>query len=125
METIGERIKRIRKEADLSMATFGKRIGVNSSSVAKWETGENNPSERTLKLICSEFHINYLWLTKGEGEMYSNLGETILEMLVDEYHLTDLDKKIMEMYLMLTDEQRAGIHAFVQGLIDQTKKQDQ
>lgn len=105
METIGERIKRIRKEADLSMATFGKRIGVNSSSVAKWETGENSQSERTLKLICSEFHINYLWLTKGEGEMYSNLGETILEMLVDEYHLTDLDKKIMEMYLMLTDEQ--------------------
>lgn len=125
METIGERIKRIRKEAGLSMATFGKRIGVNSSSVAKWETGENNPSERTLKLICSEFHINYLWLTKGEGEMYSNLGETILEMLVDEYPPTDLDKKIMEMYLMLTDEQRAGIHAFVQGRIDQTKKQDQ
>lgn len=125
METVGERIKRIRKEADLSMASFGQRIGVNPTSVNKWEKGENNPSERTLKLICSEFHVNYLWLTEGLGDVYSNVGATILEMLVDEYHLTDLDKKIMEMYLMLTDEQRAGIHAFVQGMIDQSKKQDQ
>lgn len=125
MKTIGERIKRIRKEADLSMATFGKRIGVSSASVAKWETAQNNPSERTLKLICSEFHANYLWLTEGTGEVYANVAATILEMLVDEYHLTELDKQIMEMYLKLTDEQRAGIHAFVQGMIDQSKKQDQ
>lgn len=124
--TIGERVRLIRNEADLSMAAFGERIGVGASSVNKWEKGENNPSERTLKLICSEFHVNYAWITEETGEIYSQVGNTLLEMLVEEYKLTDLDRSIMEMYLKLTDDQRSGIRAFVQGLIDAgAKKQGQ
>ncbi|WP_305178392.1 helix-turn-helix domain-containing protein [Faecalibaculum rodentium] len=121
-----ERIALVRKESGLSKTDFGKKLGIGVSSVTRLETGENNPSERTLKLICSEFRVNFEWLTEGTGEMYSRVGNTLLEMLVDEYNLTDLDRSIMEMYLKLTDEQRGGIRAFVQGMIDAgNKKQGQ
>lgn len=117
VESIAGRIKQVRKDASLSMDAFGSRIGVNSSSVAKWEKGTNNPSERTIRLICNEFKVNYDWLTKGKGEMYTNIGKTILDMLAQEYKLSEVDKNIMEMYLMLTDEQREGIHIFVDNMI--------
>ena len=122
MNTIGERIKKIRTDADLSMDAFGKRIGVNSSSIAKLEHGVNSPAERTVKQICSVFSVNYSWLTEGEGEPYSNVGNTVLDMLVDEYNLSDLDRRIMQMYLSLTDAQREGIHAFVNGMIQSENK---
>ena len=34
------------------------------------ESGRNKPSEQTIRLICREFNINYLWLTTGEDPMY-------------------------------------------------------
>lgn len=123
MSSIGERIRQVRKEESLSMDAFGKRIAVSSAAVARWETGENNPAERTIKLICNEFHINYAWLTQGTGPMRMQIESSILDDLVNEYHLSDQDRKILEMYLMLTDEQRAGIHAFVNGMIEADKRQ--
>lgn len=47
------------------MEKFGARIGITRSSVCKLESGENNPSEQTIKLICKEFKVRYQWLTEG------------------------------------------------------------
>lgn len=62
---MNDRIRKIRKDNSLSMEKFGKRIGITRSSVCKLESGENNPSEQTIKLICKEFNVSYLWLTQG------------------------------------------------------------
>lgn len=56
------------------MEKFGKRIGITRSSVCKLESGENNPSEQTIKLICKEFNVSYDWLTNGVGSMQSNIN---------------------------------------------------
>lgn len=63
-----DRIKEIRTYNKLSMEKFGERIGITRSSVCKLESGENNPSEQTIKLICKEFGINKDWLLTGKGE---------------------------------------------------------
>lgn len=60
-----DRIKKARKINNLTMEQFGKRIGITKSSVSLLESGKNSPSEQTIKLICREFNINYLWLTQG------------------------------------------------------------
>lgn len=69
MSILKERIKKIRKEANLSMEKFGKKIGITKSSVSMLESGRNAPSEQTIKLICFEFGINENWLRTGEGKM--------------------------------------------------------
>lgn len=61
------RIKEIRTGANLSMRAFAERIGISSSAVALIETGKNNPSEQTIRAICSEFGIFREWLETGEG----------------------------------------------------------
>lgn len=67
---MNKRIKTIRKDNKLSMEEFGKRIGITKASVSRIESGENNPSEQTLKLICIEFNVNYNWLLNGIEPMY-------------------------------------------------------
>lgn len=78
-----DRIKIIRSDTGLSMEKFGKRIGVTRSSVCKLESGENSPSEQTIKLICKEFKISYLWLTEGIGPMYVDLDTDSMARIDD------------------------------------------
>lgn len=63
------RIKFLREEAGLSTRAFASKIGVSSSSISKLESGENNPSERTIRLICTEFSVRRDWLLNGEEPM--------------------------------------------------------
>lgn len=66
METIGERIKYVRKEyLKKNQKDFGEQIGLRANSISCIETGENTPTEQTIKAICREFKIRYLWLTQG------------------------------------------------------------
>lgn len=67
---MNERIKIIRTSLELSMEKFGERIGIKKSSVSLLESGKNNPSDQTVKLICTEFNVNEKWLRTGEGEMF-------------------------------------------------------
>lgn len=64
------RIKEIRSDAKLSMQKFGERIGITSGSVCLLENGRNNPSEQTIRAICSEFGVFREWLETGEGPKY-------------------------------------------------------
>ena len=89
---MNERIKEVRKALDLSQAKFGEAIGVSGPAVAKIESGINNPSESTIKLICATYNVDYRWLTTGQGEMYL-AGES------------ELTKAIMKAFAKLPDEE--------------------
>ena len=65
-----DRIKKIRKELDLTQQEFADRIGIKRNSVAKYETGENSPSTASISLMCTKFNINEDWLRNGNGEMF-------------------------------------------------------
>lgn len=64
---MNERIKELRKELGLSQESFGERLKITKASVSRIESGINNPSDQTIKLICSEFHVNENWLRTGDG----------------------------------------------------------
>lgn len=110
---MNERIKEIREIFGLSLEAFGERIGISKTSVSRLEKNERNPSEQTIKSICREFNINYAWLKEGLGEMISSLPDTLLDQVADEYHLDDLDKKIVKSYMQLTEEKRKVIKEYL------------
>lgn len=64
------RIKEIRLAAHLTQEEFANRICITKSSVSLLESGKNNPSDQTIKLICSEFGIRREWLETGAEPMY-------------------------------------------------------
>ena len=72
---MNERIKQVRLSAKLSQTEFAEKILVSRSAVCKMESGENSPSEQTVKLICQEFNVNGEWLRTGNGEMFVELSK--------------------------------------------------
>lgn len=80
---MNERLKELRKNLQLSQAEFGKRIGISDAAVSKLEAGINNPSESTLKLICSTYHVYYRWLVYGEGDMFEDDLEARIDRIVE------------------------------------------
>lgn len=118
---LGARIKELRSTLNLSMEAFGNKIGVTKSSISKLEKSENNPSEQTLKLICREYNVNYLWLTDGTGDMFTGVPETIIDELVVQYDLNDVETEILKNYLTLTKEQREVVQEYLRKIFNINK----
>mgnify|MGYP000618147509 FL=1 len=45
--------------------------------------------------------------------MFSDLPNTLFEQVADEYHLDELDKKIVKSYMQLTEEKRKVIKEYL------------
>lgn len=70
-----DRIKKIRKELDLTQQEFADRIGIARGNIAAYEVGKNAPSDSVISLICREFSVNENWLRTGEGDMFMELSK--------------------------------------------------
>ena len=64
------RIKKIRKELELTQQEFADRIGIARGNVAAYEVGKNAPSDAVITLICREFNVNEDWLRDGIGNIF-------------------------------------------------------
>lgn len=75
------RIKKLRKELDLSQEEFGKLLGLSKSGVSEIEAGRRNVTEQHIFMLKNykEKPISEKWLRTGEGEMF--LPETRDDML--------------------------------------------
>lgn len=125
MSDINKRVEEVRKAYNLSMEKFGSRIGITRSSVNSIEKGVNNPSEQTIKLICKEFNIDYLWLTEGIGDdMFTEIPETLLDNIALEYKLTDEYKAILKAFLEVPDENKPIIQDFFLSIAKNVETKD-
>lgn len=65
-----DRIKKIRKELDLTQQEFADRLNVGRNNIAGYETGKRSPSDAVISLICREFDVNEQWLRENVGEPF-------------------------------------------------------
>lgn len=79
---MNSRIKQIREIEKLSQRAFADRIGISGPSVARLESGENNPGEQTIRAICREFGVRREWLELGHEPMYAKEAASEPEALV-------------------------------------------
>lgn len=76
-----ERIKEVRKLLGLSLEKFGNKLGVTKSAMSNIENANRNITEQMRKSICREYNVDYIWLTTGEGEMFSEADDDTLELI--------------------------------------------
>ena len=121
---IHERIKLIRQHYQLTRKEFGNILGVSENVIVNIEFNRlKKPAhkEPLLRLICEKFNINESWLRSGEGSMFSDKDKNVLEDLTEQYHLSELEQKILTVYLSLSQKNRDVIMDFVQQI---TKEPD-
>lgn len=57
IENLGERIKNIREERNLSQRRFGKKIGISDKTISAYETGKIIPSLQVLQEIEAKYSV--------------------------------------------------------------------
>ena len=122
--SINENIKKLREDyLDMSRETFAQEINLKRTAIYLIETGQRNPSDRTINDICEKFNINKEWLLTGEGEMYKpepQIDE--LEYLMGKFSINanedETKTKILKALLKLDDN---GWRV-IEGLVDEILK---
>lgn len=126
--TIQERIRFIRKEVlKLNQADFAQKIKISRSNLGNIETGSVNLTDRIVYQICQTFDINEEWLRTGNGEMYAENDESIVRELIEKYHMTENQQRIMYAFLAMDDEKRERVATaffdFIESMRQQESKQ--
>jgi len=58
MQIFCERLKELREEKGISINKLSKEIGVDHSSIVRWEKGERIPSIDNLYLLAKFFNVS-------------------------------------------------------------------
>ena len=111
--TIGNRLKRLRKELDLTQEAFASRIGSVQNTITGYESGRRNPSAPVISLICREFKVNEEWLRNGTGEMFVPDPSSELDALAEKYLLSAADQALIEKYVNLKPDSRKAVMDFI------------
>lgn len=115
--TNGERVKEVRKSLGLTLEKFGEKLGVTKTTISRIEKGVNNLTDQMAISICREYNVNYDYLMYGEGEMFDDLPQTIVDELCAQYDLNDFDKALVEMYVSLPAGSRERIKEYMKQLV--------
>lgn len=127
MSTMSERIKKVRLEASATKLTqieFAEKLNISRGMLTNMEDCEkrlkNGIPDRILRHICEVFHVNYVWLTTGEGDMIEDRPFDS-DALVEKYmaNETELSKSIMKAFAKLPDEEWVKFRE----LVDRIKKE--
>lgn len=108
-----DRIRKIRRDLDLTQQEFADRIGIKRNTIANYETGRNEPIDSVVSLICREFGVNEEWLRSGTGEMFAPESNDELEVLAKKYNLSNADQVLIEKYVNLKSGSRETIINFM------------
>lgn len=107
------RIKELRTALHLTLEGFGDRIGVTRAAVSKWENGDRGIADSMVVSICREFGVSEQWLRTGEGEMFEQTRETVLDRLAAEYSLDKEQVSVIENFLDLSPQERTAFLAYM------------
>lgn len=128
---MNNRIKELRtkhlkeKGIDLTQKEFGERIGISENYVWMIEKGSRVPSDRTIGDICKEFDCNEVWLRTGSGTPFQEVTkeEEIMRLAVKIVKGSDsFRKSLVSMIANMDSEDLAGLERFLDGLLEQYKK---
>lgn len=98
---ISRRIFEVRKAFGFNQTEFGKRIGVNRSTICNYENGNRSISEQGILSICREFHVNEQWLRTGKGEPFLQENMSSLDEFAKQQGATDLEFLFLKSYFAL------------------------
>lgn len=104
METIGERIRSLRKEKKISQKELAEKIGISNQVMYTIEKDVNEPSTKTLIKLSEilEETTDYILTGKSETAQIKNKEKEILNLIRE-------DKGIMETLLNVLNVKKKAV----------------
>ena len=95
---IRKRLQEVRKALKINQAEFGRRIGVTRSAVCNYESGSRSIGEQVILAVCREFGVNEEWFRYGKGSPFKELPSRTLDVLAQDYKLSQNDIILIQSY---------------------------
>jgi transcriptional regulator with XRE-family HTH domain len=103
---MNSRVKELRLKLGLTQAEFADKLGVKNTAVSKIEKKEARLTEQNIKLICSTWNVNEVWLRSGSGDIFQETE-----------NLTADEVKLIETYRALLPENQKFASKTIEGLL--------
>ena len=71
METIGMRVRLMRKQLNLTQEQLAQRLGIGKAALSMIETNKAGLSQRNRNILVQDFNLNPDWLETGKGKMFN------------------------------------------------------
>lgn len=91
METVGERIARLREQRGMSQPQLAKELNVATSTIGMWETGKRGLKDESLRILADFFNVSTDYLLgrtddkdKGPTLVAAHLDDDLTEEQLDE-----------------------------------------
>lgn len=119
---MNNRIKKIRKDLNMTQKKFAEKIKVSPNSIARYELGDRTPSNAIINSICREFNINENWLRTGRGKMNKTQDketETIVSNLLNkDIPFFDIILRIVQNYQKLDNQSQEALNILCNQLLE-------
>ena len=120
--TMGDRIRQLRENENMSQEQLGNRLGIGKSAVAKYENGrvENSPRESVL-IMASMFNVapEYL-LAYTDDEKMGFLSEEMIEMGVIKKYGKNVFA-LLDMFEVMTDKNKDKLLTLSEDIVKSQK----
>ena len=77
MNSVSERLKKLRRYLRYSQKDFAKRLGILPATYSNYENEKRKLSPELLEKLYNEFNVNLNWLITGQGNMFNDELETL------------------------------------------------
>lgn len=123
---MNERLKLLRKALKLNQQEFAEKIQIGRSTLANYENGATNITDRAIRDICRVYYVNENWLRTGEGDMFRARNSTNEELAIQVGKLLktedEFTKNLFLEYLKLPPEMKKLMRDFVHQLAEKDSK---
>lgn len=78
------------------------------------------PTKQTLKFICREYNVSYLWLTEGEGDMFRDDSRELLSLIdIIMSEASEAERDAFRSIAKLDKKYWVALNAFMDNLVDE------
>lgn len=128
IKAIGEKIKQYRKLKGLTQEELAKNSGLSTMSIRRYESGERIAPQETLLKIAKALgvHLRDLadnsWLEEIDQQLGpEKLAALRAEVSSDEHELSEIDQKIIDLFLKLDDPARSALLGYANRLVEEMR----
>lgn len=128
MNDQSERLRLLRKDhLHMSQQEFADSLYMKRNSIAQFETGLRNPSERTLKTVSEVHNVNLDWLLHGEKPVFREVSreEEIATYMGDLLSSDDEEKEFQKQFIKMLSKLDVNDWKTIQKMVEEmTKEKD-
>lgn len=94
MDTVTSRLIKLREDNGLTKIEMAKKIGINKSTITRYETGEMKPTLDVLIKIKQSFGVSLDWLAGFDTNEIAEYGTVISECVETNITPSDLQDAV-------------------------------